>query len=140
MLVTFGSLRSPGSSVRGDPSARWRLLRGHHLLSTVLQQDLNEAVRGKVMALWIMGFGGTVPFGGLLGGWFLERTSIMAMILDQEPRWPWPWPPPWTISLTPLRVLADRSGRRRCEVDQTVAPPRSSHAVFIGRLVCPLAS
>ena len=37
-------------------------------LSTVLQQDLDDAVRGKVMALWIMGFGGTVPFGGLAGG------------------------------------------------------------------------
>ena len=34
-------------------------------LSTVLQQDLDDSVRGKVMALWIMGFGGTVPFGGL---------------------------------------------------------------------------
>ena len=30
-------------------------------LSTVLQQDLDDSVRGKVMALWIMGFGGTVP-------------------------------------------------------------------------------
>ena len=37
-------------------------------LSTMLQQDLDDAVRGKVMALWIMGFGGTVPFGGLAGG------------------------------------------------------------------------
>ena len=30
-------------------------------LSTVLQQDLDDSVRGQVMALWIMGFGGTVP-------------------------------------------------------------------------------
>ncbi len=42
-------------------------------LSTVLQQDLDDAVRGKVMALWIMGFGGTVPFGGLAGGWLIEQ-------------------------------------------------------------------
>jgi len=47
----------------------------------VLQQDLDDGVRGKVLALWIMGFGGTVPFGGLLGGWFAERTSITAMVL-----------------------------------------------------------
>ena len=50
-------------------------------LSTVLQAGLDDAVRGKVMALWIMGFGGTVPFGGLLGGWFIERRSIEAMVL-----------------------------------------------------------
>lgn len=50
-------------------------------LSTVLQQDLDDRVRGKVMALWIMGFGGTVPFGGLAGGWVAERTSITTMVL-----------------------------------------------------------
>lgn len=50
-------------------------------LSTVLQQDLDDGVRGKVLALWIMGFGGTVPFGGLLGGWFAERTSVTVMVL-----------------------------------------------------------
>ena len=45
-------------------------------LSTMLQEDLDDAVRGKVLALWIMGFGGTVPFGGLAGGWLIEQTSI----------------------------------------------------------------
>jgi predicted MFS family arabinose efflux permease len=50
-------------------------------LSTVLQQDLDDSVRGKVMALWIMGFGGTVPFGGLAGGWLAEQTSITVMVL-----------------------------------------------------------
>ncbi|QXC61752.1 MFS transporter [Aquihabitans sp. G128] len=45
-------------------------------LSTVLQQDLDDGVRGKVMALWIMGFGGTVPFGGLLGGVAMEHFGI----------------------------------------------------------------
>jgi len=50
-------------------------------LSTVLQEHLDDSVRGKVMALWIMGFGGTVPFGGLAGGWIAERTSITTMVL-----------------------------------------------------------
>ena len=49
-------------------------------LSTMLQQDLDDAVRGKVMALWIMGFGGTVPFGGLAGGWLIEQSSIEAVL------------------------------------------------------------
>ncbi|HEX7132235.1 MAG TPA: MFS transporter [Iamia sp.] len=50
-------------------------------LSTVLQEHLDDKVRGKVMALWIMGFGGTVPFGGLAGGWIAETTSITTMVL-----------------------------------------------------------
>jgi len=49
-------------------------------LSTVLQEDLDNAVRGKVMALWIMGFGGTVPFGGLAGGWAMEQIGIIPVL------------------------------------------------------------
>lgn len=49
-------------------------------LSTVLQETIEDAVRGKVMALWIMGFGGVVPIGGLVGGWLMERTSIEAVV------------------------------------------------------------
>jgi predicted MFS family arabinose efflux permease len=50
-------------------------------LSTVLQFDLADRVRGKVMALWIMGFGGTVPFGGLAGGFIAERFGVTALML-----------------------------------------------------------
>ena len=50
-------------------------------LSTVLQQDLDNAVRGKVMALWIMGFGGVVPFGGLTGGYVIEHFGITTLIV-----------------------------------------------------------
>lgn len=50
-------------------------------LTTVLQQDLDDAVRGKVMALWIMGFGGTVPFGGLAGGWLMEHVAITPVMI-----------------------------------------------------------
>ena len=42
-------------------------------LSTVLQEHLEDAQRGRVMALWIMGFGGTVPLGVLVAGWVGER-------------------------------------------------------------------
>ena len=49
-------------------------------LTTVLQEEIDDSVRGKVMALWIMGFGGVVPIGGLIGGWLIERTSIGLVI------------------------------------------------------------
>jgi MFS family permease len=50
-------------------------------LSTVLQQNLSDHERGGVTALWIMGFGGTVPIGNLLAGPIIEATSITAVML-----------------------------------------------------------
>ncbi len=50
-------------------------------LSTVLQQDLAGHERGRVMALWIMGFGGTVPIGNLIAGPIIERTSVTVVLL-----------------------------------------------------------
>ena len=50
-------------------------------LSTVLQQRLDDSNRGRVMALWIMGFGGTVPIGNLIAGPIIEATSVTAVML-----------------------------------------------------------
>ena len=50
-------------------------------LSTVLQTRLEDHERGRVMALWIMAFGGTVPIGGLVFGPIMEATSISAVVL-----------------------------------------------------------
>jgi hypothetical protein len=33
------------------------------------------------MALWIMGFGGTVPLGVLVAGWVIHATSITEVLL-----------------------------------------------------------
>jgi MFS family permease len=50
-------------------------------MSTVLQESIEDKVRGRVMALWIMGFGGTVPVGVLLGGWLAGMVSITAVFV-----------------------------------------------------------
>ena len=42
---------------------------------TVLQETVDDEVRGRVMALWFMGFGGTVPLGGLVFGPMLDATN-----------------------------------------------------------------
>ena len=42
-------------------------------LSTLLQQHLPDAQRGRVMALWIMCFGGVVPVGVLVAGPFTDE-------------------------------------------------------------------
>jgi MFS family permease len=50
-------------------------------LSTVLQTRLDNSNRGRVMALWIMGFGGVVPIGGLIGGVIIELSSITVVMI-----------------------------------------------------------
>lgn len=50
-------------------------------LLTVLQSSLDDRVRGRVMALWLMGFGGTVPLGNLLAGPLVDGVSATAVLL-----------------------------------------------------------
>ena len=33
-------------------------------------------MRGRVMALWVMSFGGTVPIGVALGGWLISGLGL----------------------------------------------------------------
>jgi MFS family permease len=50
-------------------------------LNTTLQARLDENVRGRVMALWMMGFGGTVGIGNLLVGPVVESVGITTVLL-----------------------------------------------------------
>lgn len=49
-------------------------------LSTVLQMHLAGHERGRVMALWGMAFGGTVPIGNLVAGPLISATSVTAVV------------------------------------------------------------
>jgi MFS family permease len=50
-------------------------------MSTVLQSRLADHERGKVMAIWIMAFGGIVSIGPLALGPVAETVSINAVVL-----------------------------------------------------------
>ena len=50
-------------------------------LNTTLQARLHENVRGRVMALWMMGFGGTVGVGNLLIGPVVAAVGITDVLL-----------------------------------------------------------
>jgi MFS family permease len=50
-------------------------------LSTALQEHLTDPIRGRVMALWIMGFGGIVPLGALAGGYIASRSSVTTVLI-----------------------------------------------------------
>lgn len=45
-------------------------------LSTFLQMHLGDEVRGRVMALWVVSFGGIISLTNLYSGWLVERTSV----------------------------------------------------------------
>jgi predicted MFS family arabinose efflux permease len=49
-------------------------------LSTVLQMHLSSNERGRVMALWMMAFGGTVPIGNLVAGPLIDATSVTTVV------------------------------------------------------------
>ena len=49
-------------------------------LSTVLQVHLHTHERGRVMALWMMAFGGTVPIGNLVAGPIIDATSVTTVV------------------------------------------------------------
>jgi len=50
-------------------------------LNTTLQARVDESVRGRVMALWMMGFGGTVGVGNLLIGPVVAAVGITNVLL-----------------------------------------------------------
>jgi MFS family permease len=50
-------------------------------LNTTLQARLEESVRGRVMALWMMGFGGTVGLGNLIIGPVVAAVGITSVLL-----------------------------------------------------------
>lgn len=51
------------------------------VLSTTLQRHLEDGVRGRVMALYMMGFGGVVPIGLLVFGNISEVTGLTPVLL-----------------------------------------------------------
>jgi MFS family permease len=88
-------------------------------LSTVLQQRLDDAVRGRVMALWIMAFGGTVPIGAIVAGPLSDLAGITTVLL---------------VGAGVAAVLAVFAGvvpvgRRR--VDGAPAPPRPARPITV---------
>ena len=80
-LFAFGLLRAP------DPAYPVVFLVGLFYFATVtslstrLQEHLRDEVRGRVMALYMMGFGGTIPLGLLVAGPIATRTNITTVVV-----------------------------------------------------------
>ncbi len=50
-------------------------------LNTMWQEHVDETVRGRVAAVWVLSFGGTVPFSNVIAGQIVELTSLRTVLL-----------------------------------------------------------
>jgi len=81
VLAIFALLRSPGLAFPVVAVLGFFYFAMVTSLSTALQERLDDSVRGRVLALWIMGFGGTVGVGNLIAGKVIDATSVTAVLL-----------------------------------------------------------
>lgn len=80
-LAVFALLRTPGPAYPMVFLVGFAYFATITALSTVIQERVDDAVRGRVMALWIMGFGGTVPLGALASGPLIAASSVTTVVL-----------------------------------------------------------
>ncbi len=50
-------------------------------LTTFLQEHLSDEIRGRVMALWTISFGGVISIANLVSGTIVEQTSLRLVLL-----------------------------------------------------------
>lgn len=50
-------------------------------LASHWQEHVAESVRGRIAALWVLSFGGMIPLANLVGGRFVELTSLRTLML-----------------------------------------------------------
>ncbi|MEY2448485.1 MAG: hypothetical protein QOH79_1961 [Acidimicrobiaceae bacterium] len=81
VLAVFAVLRAPAAAYPVVAVLGFFYFAMVTSLLTTLQERLDDAVRGRVMALWIMGFGGTVGLGNLIAGRIIDATSVTAVLL-----------------------------------------------------------
>ena len=75
-LTAFALLRNPGPAYPTAVIVGFCYFATVTSLATVLQKRLDDRVRGRVMAIWVMAFGGAVAVGGLVAGPIIDWTSV----------------------------------------------------------------
>jgi MFS family permease len=81
LLSAFALIRSPAPAYPAAVVLGFAYFVVITSLSTVLQEHLRDEVRGRIMALWVMAFGGTVPLGVLAGGYAVKITTLTVVLL-----------------------------------------------------------
>ncbi|MDQ6852747.1 MAG: MFS transporter [Actinomycetota bacterium] len=81
LLTVFALLRAPGPAYPLAFVLGFAYFLVITSLATVLQENLDDAIRGRIMALWIMGFGGVVPLGVLAGGFVATHANVTLVLV-----------------------------------------------------------
>jgi predicted MFS family arabinose efflux permease len=81
MLAAYALLRAPGPAFPVGFVLGFFYFATVTSLATVFQASLDDSMRGRASAVWVMSFGGTVPIGGLVAGWVVSVTSVTTVVL-----------------------------------------------------------
>jgi len=49
--------------------------------NTIIQSSVNDSIRGRIMGIWALVFGGMIPFGNLFAGTFAQYFGISATLI-----------------------------------------------------------
>lgn len=80
-LAAFALLRSPAPAYPVIILVGFTYFGMVTSLMTIVQEQVADHERGRVMALWMMSFAGTVPLANLMVGPLIEATSMTAVML-----------------------------------------------------------
>lgn len=80
-LGTLALLRSPGPAYPVVFLVGMFYFTMPTALTTFMQLHLADEIRGRIMALWLLSFGGVIPINNLLSGPLVELTSASAVLL-----------------------------------------------------------
>lgn len=51
-------------------------------LAGAWQEHVDSDIRGRVAALWVLAFGGTIPVANIIAGWVIEATSLFTVMIS----------------------------------------------------------
>jgi predicted MFS family arabinose efflux permease len=85
-------------------------------MNTVLQSRLADHERGRVMALWFMAFGGTVPLGNLLFAPLIDAIGARWVLLGGAA---WAMFLAWWCDVARIDALAEEGGSNPLQPDHT---------------------
>jgi MFS family permease len=80
-LAAFAVMRSPAPAYPTIILVGFTYFAMVTSLMTIVQQQVADNERGRVMALWLMCFAGTVPLANLIAGPLIELTSMTTVML-----------------------------------------------------------
>lgn len=101
-LAAFSLVRAPAAAYPLAAVVGFCYFATTTSLATVVQQRVDDRVRGRVMALWVMSFGGMVPIGALVAGPLIDAVGVTPVVLGGAAV---------ALALIPLADIGDRALR-----------------------------